>query len=138
MDFSENTDIRIPFLLRNWKKYGEQNSGVWLRNSNWGNINFIKIILLLSKYQKQALIVGSNREDGLMVLPTALRKSWISNDIYLLKVSNRNTRTKCEICSRLTIKTPERLCWRPSAVFIANFENISHLVLVLPLLTLNM
>ena len=28
--------------------------------------------------------------------------------IYLLKVNNRNTRTRCEICSMLTIKTPER------------------------------
>ena len=27
--------------------------------------------------------------------------------IYLLKVNNRNTRKKCEICSKLTIKTPE-------------------------------
>ena len=29
--------------------------------------------------------------------------------IYLLKVHNRNTRTWCELCSKLTIKTPERL-----------------------------
>ena len=28
--------------------------------------------------------------------------------IYLLKVNNRNTRTRCEICSKLAIKTPER------------------------------
>ena len=28
--------------------------------------------------------------------------------IYLLKVNNRNARTRCEICSKLTIKTPER------------------------------
>ena len=28
--------------------------------------------------------------------------------IYLLRVNNRNTRTSCEICSKLTIKTPER------------------------------
>ena len=28
--------------------------------------------------------------------------------IYLLKVNNRNTRTRCEIRSKLTIKTPER------------------------------
>ena len=28
--------------------------------------------------------------------------------ICLLKVNNRNTRTKCEICSKLTIKKPER------------------------------
>ena len=26
---------------------------------------------------------------------------------YLLKVNNRNTRVRCEICSKLTIKTPE-------------------------------
>ena len=31
--------------------------------------------------------------------------------IYLLKVNNRNTRTRCEICSKLTIKTPERRHW---------------------------
>ena len=28
--------------------------------------------------------------------------------IYLLKVNNKNTRARCEICSKLTIKTPER------------------------------
>ena len=28
--------------------------------------------------------------------------------VYLLKVNNRNTRTRCEICSTLTIKTSER------------------------------
>ena len=27
--------------------------------------------------------------------------------IYLIKVNNRNTRTRCEICSKLTIKAPE-------------------------------
>ena len=27
--------------------------------------------------------------------------------IYLLKVNNRNTRARCEICSKLTINTPE-------------------------------
>ena len=43
--------------------------------------------------------------------------------IYLLQVNNRNTRTRCEICSKLTIKTS---------------EHISHLVLVFLLLTLNM
>ena len=32
----------------------------------------------------------------------------LSAGIYLLKVNNRNTRTRCEICSKLTIKTPER------------------------------
>ena len=27
---------------------------------------------------------------------------------YLLKVNNRNTRTRCEICSKITIKTLEQ------------------------------
>ena len=31
--------------------------------------------------------------------------------IYLLKVNNRNTRTRCEICPKLTIKTPGRRQW---------------------------
>ena len=50
--------------------------------------------------------------------------------IYLLKVNNRNNRTRYEICSKLTIKTPERRKWCHSGVSIANFEHISHLVLV--------
>ena len=57
--------------------------------------------------------------------------------IYLFKVNNRNTRTTCEICSKLTIKTPERCYWRSSGVFIVNFEHISYLVLVFLLLTLS-
>ena len=56
---------------------------------------------------------------------------------YMLKVNNRTTRTRCEICSKLTIKTPERRHWRRSGVFIVNFEHISHLVLVFLLLTLS-
>ena len=57
--------------------------------------------------------------------------------IYLLKVNNRNTRTRCEICSKLAIKTPERRYWRCSGVSIVNFEHISHLVPAFLLLTLN-
>ena len=59
--------------------------------------------------------------------------------IYLLKINNSNTRTRREICSKLTIKTSKRRQrqWRRSGVFIVNFELISHLVLVFLLLTLN-
>ena len=46
---------------------------------------------------------------------------------YIFRVNNRNTRTRCETCSKLTIKTPERRKWRRSGVFIVNFEHISHL-----------
>ena len=58
--------------------------------------------------------------------------------IYLLKVNNRNSRTRCEICSKLTIKTPKQRQWCRSGVFVVNFEHISHLVLVFLLLALNM
>ena len=54
-------------------------------------------------------------------------------DIYALKVNNKNSRTRCGIFLKLTIKIPER-----SGVFIVNFEHISQLVLLFILLTLNM
>ena len=57
--------------------------------------------------------------------------------IYLLKVNSRNTRTRCKMCSKLTIKVEVRRQWRRSGIFIVNFEHISHLVLVLLLLILN-
>ena len=52
--------------------------------------------------------------------------------IYLLKVSNRNSRTRCEICSKWTIKTTFwcLYCWLwtyflpCSIVFIVNFEHV--------------
>ena len=56
---------------------------------------------------------------------------------YMVKVNYRNTRIRCEICSKLTIKTPKRHHWRRSGVFIINFEHISHLALVLLLVTLS-
>ena len=58
-------------------------------------------------------------------------------NIYLFKVNNRNPRKRCQICSKLTIKTPERGHWRRSSVFAVNFEHISYFFLVFLLLTLN-
>ena len=57
--------------------------------------------------------------------------------LELVKVNNRNTKTRCEICSKLTIKTLERrqLCY--SGVFIVNFRYILHVVLVFLLLNLS-
>ena len=40
--------------------------------------------------------------------------------------TNRNTKTKCEICSKLTIRIPERRRWRRFGTGIVNFENIFH------------
>ena len=55
----------------------------------------------------------------------------------MLKVNNRNTRTMSEICSKLTIKTPEQRHLRRSGVFIVNFEHTLYHVLPFLLLTLN-
>ena len=61
----------------------------------------------------------------------------IPANIYILKVNNRNTRKRCELCSKLTIKTPEPCRWRRSSVFIVNFDHISYIFLLFLLLTLN-
>ena len=46
----------------------------------------------------------------------------------MFKVNNRNTGTRCEICSKLATKTPERRQLLLSGVLIVNFEHISRLV----------
>ena len=55
----------------------------------------------------------------------------------MFKVNKRNSRTRCETCSKLIIKTLERLWCLYCGVFVVNFEHISHLILVLLLLTLS-
>ena len=51
--------------------------------------------------------------------------------IYLFNSLNGNTRTMCEICSKLTIKKPEQRHWRCSNVFIVNLEQILNVVVFL-------
>ena len=69
-------------------------------------------------YEKNYRNIGINTEDDLPM----------KESLKFLKL--------CEICSKLTIKIPERR--RRSGIFMVNFEHISHLVLVFLLLTLNM
>ena len=45
--------------------------------------------------------------------------------IYMFRVNNRNTTTRCEICSKFTIKTPERCQWRRCGVLLLTL-NIFH------------
>ena len=56
-----------------------------------------------------------NMGDELVLLPADKYESFLQGDgiifpvsIYMFKVNNRNNRTTCEICSKLTIKTPEQ------------------------------
>ena len=55
----------------------------------------------------------------------------------MFEVNNENTRARCEIYSKLIIKTPKRRQWRRSGVFLVNFKHISHFFLVSLLLTLS-
>ena len=77
-----------------------------------------------------------DRSDLLRIFFVVPTHKYIPTDIYLFKVTNRITGKRCEICSKLTIKT-ERLHLRRSNVFIVNFEHISHLFVEFLLFTLN-
>ena len=48
-------------------------------------------------------------------------------NIYLFKIKNRNTKKRCDVCSKLTVKTLDRHHRRRSSDFVVNFEHISHL-----------
>ena len=52
-------------------------------------------------------------------------------------MNNRITGKRCEICSKLTRKSPELRKRRRSGVFVVKLEHISHLFLVFLLFTLN-
>ena len=62
---------------------------------------------------------------------------WDPTNIYMFKINNQNTRKRREVCSKVTIKTPERRYCRLSDVFIVNFKHISHFFLMFLLLTSN-
>ena len=53
-----------------------------------------------------------------------------------VKGNNRNTRTRCEIYSKLIITTPERRHRCQSGIFFVDFEHILQLFLVFLSLTL--
>ena len=66
-----------------------------------------------------------------------LECSYYPADIYVFNVKNGNTRTMCDTCSKLTIKTPEGRHWRCSGAFIVNSEHNSHIFLVVQMFTVN-
>ena len=56
--------------------------------------------------------------------------------IYLFKVNSKNTRAMCDICSKLIIDTKTKSLTSFKFLYV-NFEQISLIVLVFLLLTLN-
>ena len=72
-----------------------------------GDIALVSLLLALKRYLSLA------RGSG--VFPS---------DNHIFKVNNRNTRARCEICSKLTLKTPERRQWCRSGVFTHIFHTL--------------
>ena len=70
--------------------------------------------------------------------PNICKNQNIPNRYLPVQSQQKNSRTSCVNCSKLTKKTPERLHWdgdikkhwRCSGVFIVNFKKIPHLFLV--------
>ena len=81
--------------------------------------------------------IGDRRENIMLRIHKKMHDQFPAGN-YMFKVNNRNTRTRCEICSKLTIKIAEQRQWRRSGIFTVNSEHISHFVLVFLWLTLNM
>ena len=75
-------------------------------------------------FLRKVLLWGFQAEMGqnhLSVYNTDFSLTLYQVGINLLKVNKRNTRTRCGICSKLTIKTPELLV---SLLLILNVFNI--------------
>ena len=53
------------------------------------------------------MLLGLEKLTHLKPIPFHIETNYLAN-IYLLKLNNGNSRKRCEICSRLLIKTPER------------------------------
>ena len=86
---------------------------------------------LKNGYTKHVIFLKPNVADFVSIIPfTSVLCSTVPANIYLLKVNNKNIRKRWEICSKLTIRTPERCHWHCSGGFIINSEYISHLCLV--------
>ena len=99
---------------------------------------FCQIISRAFRWRKQQQNMKNEKNIGHIVQDNNAITSF-PEGIYLFKVNNRNTRTRCEISPKLTTKTPERpLQWGRSGVFIVNFKHIWQLFLVFLFLTLNM
>ena len=81
-------------------------------------LNMLSCKLVTEQSSKWTLVAKS--------ISWILEKKSFPAGIYLLKVNNRKTRTRCEICSKSTIKTAERCHWRRSGVFLLLTLNIFH------------
>ena len=69
-------------------------------------------------FQRWKTLINSLSSGLTSHLSHLLSKEINPTDIYLFKFNNGNTRKRCEICSKLTIKTPKRRQRRRSGVLL--------------------
>ena len=94
-------------------------------------LNFVKFIRTPISQNTSWRLLPCVRETWLQVQNLAIiLRRYFPSDISQLKVNNRNTTTRCKICSQLTLKIPERRyrLWTYfipcSGLFIVNFEHV--------------
>ena len=74
-------------------------------------------------------VKSTHGEVLLLVLKVAFHRG--PAGMYLFEVNNKNSRTIYKIGSNLIRKTSERRHWLRSRIFIVNFEQILHIVLLI-------
>ena len=72
-----------------------------------GNIDVVMIAEAKIDASFTTAIIIKSKSGGILVYVKS-SVSFNPAGNYMFKVNNRNTRTRCETCSKLTIKTPER------------------------------
>ena len=128
--------VLVKEVIKQWRNWGGALGAIALPSTK--KLNFLK------EYENQSKLDADMDDTWLTCCRLSFSDFLLSAvpyypaSIYLLKIYNGNTKIRCKICSKLTIKTPERRRWHRSGVFIVNSEHISHLVLVFLVLILNM
>ena len=110
MESEKGSNIQI---LKNWRTWpidcGNTTLKEWLLEVRIGQ----KCYILETGLKRKVLMGKLHQKSACLNLPVS---------IYLLKVNNGNTKPMCEICSKLTIETPERrqLCRSGSLLLTLN------------------
>ena len=106
-------DYCVEYMQNRWQKHKDENVGF-----NQNRTSLVLLLLIWNNFFSvrvfHRVFLTSCSPSGACLWPFQISVPVYPEDSYLFKVNNRNTRTMCEICSKLTIKIR-------SGFFIANF-----------------
>ena len=138
-NYQHSSNLTLPVIIANrqiWVKSYNLFPVIVNAASSFGNF-FPSNLTQTKKFCRMGWRMDTNHMREIFI------PRFFPTGIYLLKVNNRN-RTSCEICSKLTIKTPERRrqIFRKMNMCVSGgkkyfFGKFDGVVLVLFLLTLN-